>query len=226
MAVQVIQPLKERKAASTIKNTVKILIGDLQHIAADYKEKSGQTRRYPDLAKKTTIDFLESMAQLLYESLSLNQPTLLTKPMDLQHCTNTKCKMEGSCQTFCSLDEDTSKVVLAKVCICGCYGAQHYNPAHHVKQQSNPSASGEAQHVWVLDSLTANSFIYTVCLQSFSSAAEPKPANGPAEKICQDSQTKKTVFSEAARDRKQKMNEDASQKFAKGTGGFNPAVKV
>ncbi|KAG8946606.1 hypothetical protein FRC03_001330 [Tulasnella sp. 419] len=125
--------------------------------------------------------------------------------MDLQHCTNNKCKMEGSCQTFCSLDEDTSKVILGKICICGCYGAQHYNPAHHVKQQSNPSGGTQP---------------------NFSGAAGAKPANGPAEQIRQDSQTKKNVFSEAARERKQKMNEEASQKFAKGTGGFNPAGKT
>ncbi|KAG8956098.1 hypothetical protein FRC03_010954 [Tulasnella sp. 419] len=116
--------------------------------------------------------------------------------------------MGGSCQTFYTEDSSNGKSPLAKLCLCGCLGLQHYNSMNHAKEPVKSASKGGQP--------------------GFTGTATTNimPEAGASEKIRQGAHTTKNIFSEAARERKERWNQDASVKFSKSTNTFNPAGKM
>lgn len=90
---------------------------------------------------------------------------------DLTKCFNTSCPHKGSCRKFYPLDgPDALRNALGLICICGCYGTQHFDPGPAPSTIQN--RAGDTDPVFVRLCLSELRFHrshknYTRCLSHF-----------------------------------------------------------
>ncbi|KAG8958339.1 hypothetical protein FRC03_009217 [Tulasnella sp. 419] len=87
--VLLIQPLKEGKATNMVENIVEIT-RDLEDIVTKYHKEFAGLHHYPELLEKVPINFLESLAHLLYQSLDIaksNVPEELYRVVEVMEST-------------------------------------------------------------------------------------------------------------------------------------------